>query len=517
MDDQRQILTYTLRAELGHDRLGRVFRAVDARTMKSVIVRLMRVATLVPAEREEAVRIELRRAMRAAANVAHPNLAPIIDISSHRDLEIVAWDDFGGTPLVAKLNDGAPAVEALRWAIETASAIARAHSRDVTHGRLSLANIMVARDDGVRVLDLGVPRPGAIPFLVEDEPDTGGVLRPARRNLAKLMRHDVATLAEVVQEIVSTGPPLAPDQRIRDDITEAVREACTTVLALPRPTVSQLHLALVEVARRTPTDGRPGSLLVRPAESARTDLAAPATAGGTAAPAKPDPVPFALAEYENTSAGGLRRNTPPAPPPLRVWGAAAFELEREAGPAEVVEVFDPREPPLMTTVLLPPLAPGQRAAAAREEEAPARRIWPQLGIAVIIGALLAVGLFTLQETVRGRSGGTAQSGLAARDAAAVAGGSPVAGSASSALTAAARPVARAGQPSGTLVIAVTEEDVLVSVDGSRAEPAPVTWEDLPAGRRVVRVTAPGFQERVDTVDVRPDLTTTRYYILTPVR
>jgi uncharacterized protein (DUF2336 family) len=76
-------------------------------------------------------------------------------------------------------------------------------------------------------------------------------------------------------------------------------------------------------------------------------------------------------------------------------------------------------------------------------------------------------------------------------------------------------VAPPGQPAGTLVVSTSESDVRVSVDGSRPENAPVTWERIPIGRRVVRVFRADQLERVDTVDVRASLTTTRYYVLGP--
>jgi hypothetical protein len=43
----------------------------------------------------------------------------------------------------------------------------------------------------------------------------------------------------------------------------------------------------------------------------------------------------------------------------------------------------------------------------------------------------------------------------------------------------------------------------------------VTWDDVPARRHVLRVERAGHVARVDTVDVRPNLTTTRFYVLAP--
>lgn len=518
MDDQRRILAYTLRTELGHDRLGRVFRALDTRTMKSVVLRLLRVGGLVPPDREEAARVELRRVLRAAAHVAHPNIAPILDIASWRDLEVVVWDDFGGQALADRLMRGAPAIESLRWAIEAASAITRAHSREVVHGRISLANLIVARDDSVRVLDLGVPRPKAIPFLVEDEPDSGGRVRPAQRNLPRQMRRDVAALAEMVNEIVALGPPAGEDRMMRSELVSAVAEAVDGVLSGRKPTAVQLHTALVEVARRTPADGRrltglldgPGQRPPALAVAARTETVPAAPAADAEPVVEPEPLPFSLSDYENSSSR-VTGDTENRAPPLRVWGGAAFEPEvDEDDPEDDIVAFDPREPPPMTTVLLPPMSEGDEVV---DDDGPARagmRIWPHFILSSLAGMLLALGLFGITTVIE-------NPGPQAPPAPSLSQAAAVQGAPTTTLSAGPRPVAPPGQPSGTLVVSTSQQDVQVSVDGSRAEAAPLTWEALPAGRRVIRVTAPGFEERIDTVDVRPNLTTTRFYILAPLR
>lgn len=489
---QRQILTFTLGDELGHDRLGRVFRAVDARTMRPVVIRLLRVATLVAEDRVEATRVEMRRILRAASTVSHPNLAEVLEITSWKDLEIVTWDDFGGTRLSERLS-GAPAVEALRWSVEIASAIARAHSRSVPHGRISMANLMVARDDGVRVLDLGVPRPREVPFLV-DRPEEGGPLRPLPRDLPGLLRRDVAALVSVVRDILDH--PSDVDDAGREDIRSRVDEALTG-LSHPRATAGMLHTALVAVARDTPA--------VRGRPFAASSAAAP--------PAPPPPgtpegelPPFSLAAYQPASV--TDRGTAGAP--LRSWGAAAFEPD-PPDPAEMEAVAETdAEPPVMTQVLL---VPGDDEAVSdpEDEDEPPTRRRGLIAAASLLGIAIAVGAFALQN-LNGPSPRTASS---AADGAAIP-ATPVPATRPAALTGGPpAPVAPPGRPAGTLVVAVSDSTVLVSVDGSRPEPAPTRWDRMPTGNRVVRIFRAGRLERVDTVNIRPALTTTRYYVLVP--
>lgn len=78
-----------------------------------------------------------------------------------------------------------------------------------------------------------------------------------------------------------------------------------------------------------------------------------------------------------------------------------------------------------------------------------------------------------------------------------------------------RPLARPGQASGTLVVTALQPGVTVRFGEGPAIALPVTWDDLPARRHVLRIERAGHVARVDTVEVRPSLTTTRFYVLAP--
>jgi hypothetical protein len=482
------------------------------------------------------MRVELRRRLRAAANVAHPNLGVVLDIAQYRDLEVVAYEDFAGRPIIECLEQGVPAVEGLRYAVEVTSAVARAHARGVPHGRITLPNIMIARDDSVRVLDLGLPRPRELAFLIDDVPDLNGVYHPVRRDTRKPMWRDIAALGEVVRVVAGTGPEDAPDHALRLNIADAVEEAIAPVLENRWSTAAGLHAALVEVARRTPADARHGfELLPRPerqvavsqaraAVNAMPDhsfLTPPATTPTRYRPT--DKLPFSLIGYDerDEQAALRRRDQPPSPPSLHGWSAAAFEVP-DFDDDDWEDVFeplvDPPESAIMTEVFLHPAPLEDRVETVDAEPGPdGIRFWPHIAGALAVGILLAIGLFSLNLALRPMEATDGASGmpppLVEPDASAVAEAPVVSGTSPSRLTAGARPVAREGQPAGTLVVTVVQDSVSVRIGNSRPEPAPVTWDNVPAARHILHVERPGFATRVDTVIVRPGLTTTRFYVL----
>jgi hypothetical protein len=212
-------------------------------------------------------------------------------------------------------------------------------------------------------------------------------------------------------------------------------------------------------------------------------------------------------------------------PSLRSWGAAAFEDIEGEDERDELDFDDevatgPFEPAEMRNIFLAP-SPNDKFAEDDEAEA-GIRFWPHIVGALAVGILLAIGLFSLEVALRPPLAATATSArvgqaLAARDAAEIAAVAPPPGGETASLAPGPRPVARAGQPAGILVVSVTQDSVSVSIDGSRAEPAPVTWDDVPEGRYALRVERPGYRAREDTVTVRRGLTTTRYYVLIPER
>jgi hypothetical protein len=358
------------------------------------------------------------------------------------------------------------------------------------------------------------------------------------------MRRDLNALADVVQAIVRIGPENAPDASLRESIAQAVTEAIAPVVQSRQGTVSSLHAALVDVARRTPADARHGTTVLdkpqadaaRPVAERRTRpkpaSTPPATPAETveAAERPREQVPFSLGSYGETAAQAALRpkDSAAALPALRAWGAAAFEdIEvdevRDEFDADEEVAADPAEPPLMTDIFLPPVEAGETLASEQDPgEGAGIRFWPHIAGALAVGILLAIGLFSLEVALRPPLAATSTSdrvrrALAARDASEIAELAVPPTSGTATLAPGPRPVARAGQPAGILVVSVTQDSVTVSIDGSQPEPAPVTWDDVPAGRYSLRIERAGYQAREDTVTVRSGLTTTRYYVLIPER
>lgn len=500
----RRILTYGLGEELGRDRLGRIYRAWDIRNNRPVILRLLRVAELAPAGHEEEARVEIRRRIRAAAAVGHPNFPAILEIVPHRDLDLVAYEDVFGEPLSSRIARGAPPVEALRFAIEVAAAIARAHLRGVAHGRITMANLVVGRDDSVRVLDLGIPLAREVPFLVDDIDEPVQAPRDRALELEHAKRLDVTALVRVVGLIMARGAEEPDATGLAGEIVRTVER----IERSPRATAAAIHQALVEIARRTPV-GRDTSAR-EPAPPAHVEALLLDRRR-----ALEEPAPFEIDAYAD------RMGSDAAPPVLSAFepGPSPPEPPPELPPDEIEgeeeddDAYLLPEPPRMTALFLPPPEGSEARPAAPEdnageaESAKPPRLTPRVAAAVLAGLFTIVAVLSLRSALR-PEGGTGAAAPVAADAARV---EP----AIIANDRPPRPIARAGQPAGTLVVTSAQPDVTVRINDGPPVPLPVTWDDVPARRHVLLVERPGYVSRSDTVNVRANLTTTRFYVLAP--
>jgi Tol biopolymer transport system component len=148
---------YEILSPLGAGGMGEVYKARDTRLDRFVAVKVLPEHI---AARED-LRARFEREARAVASLNHPNICVLHDIGpGYMVMELIE-----GETLAARIAKGAlPLDQALKYAVQIADALDRAHRAGVTHRDVKPQNIMLARD-GVKVLDFGLarsaPKPGS--------------------------------------------------------------------------------------------------------------------------------------------------------------------------------------------------------------------------------------------------------------------------------------------------------------------------------------------------------------------
>lgn len=195
--------SYTIRQKLGEGGMGAVFLAYDTTLHRPVALKIVDET----AADSETSRSRLLREARNAAALNHPNICTIHEVGHESGTAFIAMEYVEGRSLRQLLDEGGAlsSADALRYAIQTADALAYAHEHSVVHRDLKAANIMISTAGRLKVVDFGL----------------------ARRDDALVT--DATTLVSAVAAGVPAGTPyaMAPEQ-----VRGAAADARTDVWAL---------------------------------------------------------------------------------------------------------------------------------------------------------------------------------------------------------------------------------------------------------------------------------------------
>jgi Tol biopolymer transport system component len=96
---------------------------------------------------------------RAASALNHPNIITIYDIDEAEGVHYIAMEYVAGKTLDRLIaRHGLRVNEALKYAVQMAAALAKAHSAGIVHRDLKPTNVMVTDDGLVKVLDFGLAK-----------------------------------------------------------------------------------------------------------------------------------------------------------------------------------------------------------------------------------------------------------------------------------------------------------------------------------------------------------------------
>jgi serine/threonine protein kinase len=150
---------YRLVSLVGAGGMGEVYRAIDERLQRDVAIKVLPQSTG-PAHREA----RLLREAQAASHLNHPGIVTIHDVGRWGDRTYIVMELVDGRRLSELAQTGIGAPHAVALCRQAAEAMAVAHERGILHRDIKPDNLMVTRDDRVKILDFGVAKvydPGA--------------------------------------------------------------------------------------------------------------------------------------------------------------------------------------------------------------------------------------------------------------------------------------------------------------------------------------------------------------------
>jgi eukaryotic-like serine/threonine-protein kinase len=179
---------YEIQSLLGAGGMGEVYRARDTRLQRTVAIKIL------PAHLSSnpELRARFEQEAKSISGLQHPNICVVHDVGSQDGGDFMVMEYVAGKTLDKLTPAGGLATDlALKYALQIAEALSRAHAVGIVHRDLKPSNIMVDESGLVKVLDFGLAK------LAEP---------------ASSMNGDAATLATTPGMIVGTLAYMSPEQ-----------------------------------------------------------------------------------------------------------------------------------------------------------------------------------------------------------------------------------------------------------------------------------------------------------------
>src|SRR5260370_36206098 len=145
---------YEILAPVGAGGMGEVYRARDTRLERTVAVKVLPEHLSQNAE----VRQRFDREAKTISSLSHPHICGLYDVGHPDGVDYLVMEFLEGETLAARISRGRlPTEQLLRFAIEIADALDKAHRQGIVHRDLKPANTL-APNSRIKLLGFAPPK-----------------------------------------------------------------------------------------------------------------------------------------------------------------------------------------------------------------------------------------------------------------------------------------------------------------------------------------------------------------------
>ena len=145
---------YEILAPIGAGGMGEVYKATDTRLDRTVAIKVLPQHRSPPAE----VRQRFEREAKTISQLSHPHICALYDVGNQNGTEFLVMELLEGETLADRLGKGSlPLSQTLRFGVEIADALDKAHRQGIVHRDLKPGNVMLTKT-GVKLLDFGLAK-----------------------------------------------------------------------------------------------------------------------------------------------------------------------------------------------------------------------------------------------------------------------------------------------------------------------------------------------------------------------
>src|SRR5688572_29624796 len=143
---------YEILAPLGAGGMGEVYRARDTRLERTVAIKVL--AAHLSSSPD--VRQRFEREAKTISQLSHPHICALHDVGREGETEYLVMEYLEGETLADRLLKGPlPLEQTLRYGVQIADALDKAHRQGIVHRDLKPGNVMLTKS-GVKLLDFGL-------------------------------------------------------------------------------------------------------------------------------------------------------------------------------------------------------------------------------------------------------------------------------------------------------------------------------------------------------------------------
>ena len=154
LDAGTRLGPYEIVAAIGAGGMGEVYRARDTRLDRTVAVKVL--PSHLSASPE--VRQRFEREAKTISSLSHPHICALYDVGNQDGVEFLVMEYLEGETLSERLAKGPLAFDqVLRYGLEIADALDKAHRQGIVHRDLKPGNVMLTKS-GVKLLDFGLAK-----------------------------------------------------------------------------------------------------------------------------------------------------------------------------------------------------------------------------------------------------------------------------------------------------------------------------------------------------------------------
>lgn len=204
---------------IGTGGMGDVYKAHDRRLDRIVAIKVLKSEYN---EDDNFIR-KFRRESLAAASISHPNIVSIYDVGmetvADQDVYYIVMEYIDGKTLKELIREEGVLSQnqALNYLIQIAEALKIAHNKNIIHRDIKSQNIMVTRDNRVKVTDFGIARMAGNATMTVTNAVMGSVhyFSPEQARGQKVdARSDIYSMGIVLYEMLTGDVPFDSENPI---------------------------------------------------------------------------------------------------------------------------------------------------------------------------------------------------------------------------------------------------------------------------------------------------------------